>query len=1140
MWLLPGLKLGVAAVETELEYAQILLQCASKHMQPMTASVSGNRHGSMGRRHSPDLPVFYWNPRRSALQLIILWLMPMAGALLHASAAGLSPVDFNRDVRPILSDNCFRCHGPDRDLRKAKLRLDVREVALEKGAIVPGKPEESELVKRIFATDPDDVMPPPKMHKPLSIAQKETLRKWIASGAEYASHWSYIAPRRPELPPVKGEGWVRNPLDNFILQALEAKAIQPSPEADKRSLLRRLKLDLLGLPPTPEEVRAFLDDTSPHAYEKQVDLWLESPHFGERMAVPWLDTVRYADTVGYHGDQNQNIFPYRDYVINSFNRNKPFDQFTLEQLAGDLLPEAGAEQRIATGFNRLNMVTREGGAQPKEYLAKYAADRVRTVATTWLGSTLACAECHDHKFDPFKTQDFYAMEAFFADVQQWGVYNDYKYTPNPDLKGWSNDHPFPPEVEVESEYLQRRQVQLEKKISALISETAAKAMSNPKAKAAFNQWQKESAAFLKQHPSGWTMPLPIVTLSQAGSKTRAEKPQPAKKAPTASAKPEEAAAEPKVENELEKSDQKEAPETLSPAEGGFIVEADQSIVITNKVSTNILVRLQPGSGRLAAVRLELLPHQKHHGSLLRGAAKTTTVKLAANLQKPGESAETKLAFREAEADLKEPRYANGSEVLGVKDGWKTSAKHWDQPQTGVWLLNEAVRITGGDTLILRITGGALGCLRVSVSPFAPPHPLATNWSALVRSTLAGRKAASNPLVQEMYLAGTAWNAPAFAQYKSLSDELRECRNGHAMTLITVATPPATTRVLPRGNWQDESGPVVQPAPPQFLPRPPNSGGRLLNRLDLAQWLVSPENPLTARVFVNRLWRQFFGAGLCNTVDDFGAQGEAPSHPELLDWLAVEFRERGWDIKHTIRLMVTSAAYRQDSHLRREVRDVDPQNRLLSSQSPRRLEAEFVRDNALFIAGLLNLEIGGPSAYPYQPAGYYANLQFPDRPYNPDGGPLQYRRGLYAHWQRTFLHPMLANFDAPSREECTANRTISNTPQQALTLLNDPTFVEAARVLAERAILDGGKTDEQKLDFLFETALARPVKAHEKVSLKLFLAAQRDYYHTNPADSTKLTHIGQAPAARGLAEGELAAWASVCRVVLNLHETMTRY
>src|SRR5579883_1707417 len=401
---------------------------------------------------------------------------------------------FNADIRPILSESCFVCHGPDKNNRKAKLRLDVRDVAVEKKAIVPGKPDASEMIRRIYTTNHDDQMPPPDSRKQLTAEQKALLKKWIASGAEYEPHWAYIQPVRPQVPKVQNRSWVRNPIDAFVLHQLEKRKISPAPEADKGTLLRRLSLDLIGLPPTPEEVESFIKDNSPNAYERQVDRLLSSPHFGERMAVEWLDLARFADTVGYHGDQNINVFPYRDYVINAYNQNKPFDQFTIEQLAGDLLPNPTTEQLIASGFNRLNMVTREGGAQAKEYLAKYGADRVRTVSTTWLGSTMGCCECHDHKFDPFSTKDFYSMKAFFADIKQWGVYMEYSYTPNPELRGFSNDHPFPPEIIVDSPYLHHRLDGINEEIAALEKESAARLKEAEPAKA-FEAWRDASAQY---------------------------------------------------------------------------------------------------------------------------------------------------------------------------------------------------------------------------------------------------------------------------------------------------------------------------------------------------------------------------------------------------------------------------------------------------------------------------------------------------------------------------------------------------------------------------------------------------------------------------------------------------------------------
>jgi hypothetical protein len=1003
-------------------------------------------------------------------------------------------LEFHRDIRPILSANCYRCHGPDANQRQADLRLDIRDAALKKRAIVPRHPQESELVRRVFAASPDEVMPPPASRKSLGQREKETLREWIAQGAEYEAHWAYIRPERPPVPQVRGRGWVRNPIDAFVLAALEARGIEPSPEADGRTLARRLNLDLIGLPPPPDEVEAFLADRGGAAYERRVERLLASPHHGERMAAPWLDAVRFADTVGYHGDQNQNIFPYRDYVIDSFNRNKPFDRFTIEQIAGDLLEDAGTEAIVATGFNRLNMVTREGGAQPAEYLAKYAADRVRTIGTAWLGSTLGCAECHDHKFDPFMTRDFYRLAAFFADVKEWGVYNDYAYTPNPDLKGWSNEHPFPPELEVESPYLRRRIARLEARIREVAS-----GASGPGAEA----WRRESVSFLEKHADGWA-PL------------------------------------------------REAP---SGPPGGFAFEDDGSVLFTGKPDQKAEVRLRLGEGWIAAIRLEALPDEKHGGSIVRGGGGSAAITLAATVKPAGGGPEARLEFFHAEADRKEDRYSHGRAVIGVKDIWRTSARHRDARQTAVWIPARPVPAKEGDVLVISL-GGAVGRARFSVSPFAGLEPLGSGGSqallAALRKPAAERSEAERALARGTRLLSTGHDAGALAEARKLQRDLLECRGGRARTLITEARDPRPTRVLPRGNWQDESGEVVEPGTPEFLDGPRPAAGRRLTRLDLARWLVARENPLTARAVVNRLWKQLFGTGLSAVTDDLGAQGEWPSHPELLDWLAVEFMESGWDVKRMVKLIVTSSTYRQDSRARPELLEIDPANRLLASQSPRRLEAEIVRDNALSIAGLLDPEVGGPSAFPYQPAGYYANLQFPDRDYHASTDERQYRRGVYTHWQRTFLHPMLANFDAPSREECTAMRTVSNTPQQALTLLNDPTFVEAARVFAQGLLASGAETDEARLDAAFRRALARPATGKERDSLLGFLAKERAHFREHAEEPGLLARAGLAPAAfapgpaagSGAAAGpdevEVAAWTSACRVIFNLHETITRY
>lgn len=1016
--------------------------------------------------------------------------LPLTAFLLTVFAlqAQASPVSFTRDIRPVMADTCFHCHGPDAASRKAGLRLDIREEALKpakSGAvpIVPGKPEESEVVRRLFTDNADDVMPPAGEHKTLTAEQRETFRRWIAEGATYETHWAYRPLERPAPPSVQDRAWTRNPVDAFILAELEKRGARPSPEADRRTLVRRVSLDLTGLPPSPEETEAFVNDTAPDAYDRLVDRLLASPRFGERMAVYWLDLARFADTAGYHGDQNLRIFPYRDYVIDSFNANKPFDVFTREQLAGDLLPSPTEEQLIATGFNRLNMMTREGGSQPKEYLAKYAADRVRTVGNAWLGSTFGCAECHDHKFDPITARDFYSMEAFFADITQWGVYADYGYTPEPELEGVNNDSPFPPEVEVTSPFLLRKAERLRRELDAWIKAVAARRDADPAAREEYTRWLRDGAAFLAAHPDGWR----TVAGPEAG-------------------------------------------------EDGVATFADAK-------ASDVALKLPLAAGEtLAAIRVELLPAGKD-GSILRGGAKGRgEFHFSFGLLRKGKGKPEPLAMDFADAVGKEPRYANGAEIPGILTGWRTPKDAWNRRHAGHWRLKQPVVAGEGDTLVVTAKQSRAAALRVGVSPFARPEDVATVWmSGVLREAARNPRPGFWPMLDEAWLGGSPGvKEEDRAVWRRLSAEIRECRNGRTFTLVTRAREPYPIRVLPRGNWLDESGPITPPATPGFLPGPSAPEEGRLTRLDLANWLCAPENPLTARAFANRVWRLFFGTGISAVVDDLGAQGEPPSHPELLDWLAAEFRDSGWNVKRLLRLIVTSATYRQESNRRLDLIDVDPDNRLLAAQNARRLDAEFVRDNALAVAGVLNLEPGGPSIRPWQPPGYYANLQFPDRDYYPSTGGDQWRRGVYMHWQRTFLHPMLANFDAPMRDECTAARTVSNTPQQALTLLNDPVFLDAARFFAAD-LLKERAGDEARLQTAARRALARPLKPEEARSLLEFLNAQRRQFREKPEDAAKFTKPQTDDNLRVSADpAEHAAWTAVCRVFLNLHETVTRY
>lgn len=822
-----------------------------------------------------------------------------------------SEVDFNRDVRPILSDKCYNCHGPDAEQREGAgdgLRLDNREGAFRDlggyRAVVPGRPDESELIRRINSTDPDEVMPPASHRKALSDAEREVLNNWVRQGADWSEHWAFLSPQRMTPPELTDSAAARNWIDNFILDRLHREQLAASPPAERQTLLRRLSFDLVGLPPSPEELRAFMEDSSESAYEAAVDRLLASRHFGERMAMYWLDLVRYADSVGYHGDQPVSVTPYRDYVIEAFNSNLPFDRFTREQLAGDLLTEPTRDQLVASGYNRLGMMSAEGGVQPKEYLAKYASDRVRTASSVWLGTTLGCAECHDHKFDPFTSRDFYRFAAFFADIKERGLYS-----------GAHASGDWGPKIEV-------------------------------------------------------------------------------------------------VDDELE--------------------------------------------GLLRPIDREL--------NALRQVLNTPT---------------TEIVKAQQQWEAKRP-LSDGSDAESLPEEIRT---------------------------ILAVTSAD-------------------------RSTEQRQSLAS-------YFRKTV--APSLESTRQRLAELEQQRKEavakHTRTsLVTEAVEPRTMRVLARGNWMDDTGEVVDPGVPHFLPQP--EAVDRLTRLDLANWMTSGENPLTARVFVNRLWKMFFGSGLSKVLDDLGSQGEPPTHPELLDTLAVEFMESGWDVKHMVKLMVMSNTYRQSSMMRADLADRDPYNRLLARQSRFRLDAETIRDNALAVSGLLVADIGGPSARPYQPPGLYRHLNFPKRTYQPDTGASQYRRGIYVHWQRQFLHPAMKLFDAPSREECTAERPRSNTPLAALLLLNDPCYVEAARRFAEHAMQVEGSMDD-RIGWMFQHALSRPAGPEERAVLSDLWKSQRAHYADNSAEAEAYVNVGASAVPSGIDLAELAAWTSVSRTLFNMHEFITR-
>lgn len=1004
---------------------------------------------------------------------------------------GAEQVSFNRDIRPILSDKCFACHGPDEKTREADLRLDQFESATTKAetsiAIVPGNPDESELMARILTADPDELMPPPKAHKTLDQQEKALLRDWIAQGANYEAHWSYTPLIRPEVPtPSKFADHLANPIDAFILNRIEAEDLTPSAQADPATLLRRLSLDLTGLPPEPNA----LWDINRNNIEDAIDRLLASPAYGERMAVPWLDVARYADTVGYHGDQNQRIFPYRDYVIASFNKNMPFDQFVREQLAGDLLPNPTDEQLTATGFLRLNLMTREGGSQIKEYLAKYAADRVRAVGTAFLGQTTGCAECHDHKFDPITSQDFYSLAAFFADVQQWGIYDNYRGL-NPPLNGFNNDSPFPPELLTRSSSQMAHLQLLTNQATALLSgKTVAPDTLRP--------WVEQLTRYSQTHPDGWQV-LPILA-------------------------------------------------TSSTLRTPLATQPDHSLLVKGDPQKGdvITLELAAPSDPIGSLRLEALPDPSHRGHTGRSPSGHFTLRPSFFIRNA--AGLTPIAIRWSQADLDQPaKFRNGDRTnISFGETWRSAPGRFIVPanltkhlHTAVFCLPTPLTLPPGSHLVVKLHSADVGRVRLATSPLLDPVPGAPAFDVAFRAALT----ANSPAQQAAYHRCITPPDKLPAPYQELLKLIRNCRAGWAYSMVAQTLEnPLPVRILPRGNWQDESGLPVEPAVLHFLPSESLPNDRRLTRLDLANWIVADENPLPARHFINRLWKQFFGTGLSNILDDLGGQGEWPAHPELLDWLATEFRESGWDVKHMVRLIVTSRTYQQEAAMRADLAEIDPYNRLYAQQSGRRLDAEFIRDNALAIAGLLDTSYtGGPSVAPYQPANYYVPLNFPARKYPVQLDARQYRRGVYMHWQRTFLHPMLANFDAPSREECAADRLQANSPQQALSLLNDPTFLEAARAFAIDLLtnpeLDG---TDQRIAHAFHRTLARPPQPGESDSLKVFLSKQIANFRSDSDDPVPFLQIGLLPTPPDLDPVHLAAWTQTCRVLLNLHETITRY
>jgi hypothetical protein len=1017
--------------------------------------------------------------------LVILSLICLTLAA-RTPAAETPSINFSRDIHPIISENCFACHGPDEKARKAKLRLDTRDGALkthdDKTPIVPHHPEQSELVHRILTSDPDDHMPPPDSGKKLTPHQIELLQQWIKEGADYTKHWSFQPISDPPVPQVHNPKFVvGNPIDNFILARLEKEHLAQSPEAPREILLRRVTLDLTGLPPTPAELDAFLNDKSPDAYEKVVDRLLANPHYGERMALEWLDAARYADTHGYHIDAGRDMTRWREWVIDAYNNNMPYDEFTVEQLAGDMLPNATLEQKIASGFNRNHMINFEGGAVPEEYHTAYLVDRVNTTGTVWMGLTVACAQCHDHKFDPIKQKEYYQLYALFNNVPEKGLDGN-KGNAAPVIKTPTAEQ----QRQLDSLAAEIRQVE--------------QSLDGPNEVVDAEQLAWEHSANPHQQTL-WTL-LDAQSLSSKGKS--------------------------KLEKQPDKSIRATGP---NPATETYTLK---------------FAALPTGT---TAFRFEVFPdpslNGKGPGRSNNGNIVLTDFKLLDGDKKP-------LKLRRASADFAQKDFPASNAIdSNASSGWAIFPEVGKPHHLIVELdkpLASAEPITAVIEFHSQFASHQPGHFRLTSTTSANPHGGAAIPEPIARflSTPANQRTADQKTQLRHFYRTTLSPTlkPARDHLAELQAKRKEVDDTARTTMVMeeMATP-RDTFILTRGQY-DKPGEKVTPDVPAALPPLPK--GAPHNRLGFARWLVSKDHPLTARVAVNRYWQMYFGTGIVKTAEDFGAQGEFPSHPQLLDYLASRFIQSKWDVKAMQRLIVTSATYRQSSNVTPELVSLDPENRLLARGPRFRLPAEFIRDEALAISGLLNPEIGGASVFPYQPAGLWEELMsrsdganWTAQTYTPSHGKDLYRRTMYTFWKRTSPPPTLSTFDAPDREVCTVRRSRTNTPLQALVLLNDPTYIESSRKLAERILTEAGPTPQERINFVFRLATARLPNPAEMQVLEQAYERQSARYHGNPGLADKLLHVGESDVHPNLDKPELAAWTMISSIILNLDETVTK-
>jgi mono/diheme cytochrome c family protein len=1045
----------------------------------------------------------FQHPAVRALVALFLCTGPISAA----------PVEFDRDIRPILAEHCFACHGSDSAARKAKLRLDLRDVAVSKKAIVPGKPDDSTLIQRVFCEDPKEVMPPVKSNKKLTADQKDRLRRWIAAGAPYQAHWSLIAPVRPALPEVKEKKWVRNPIDAFVLDRLERIGLHPAPEADRRTIARRLSLDLTGLPPAPAEVKAFVEDKSPDAYERYVDRLLASPHWGEHRGRYWLDAARYADSHGIHFDNYREIWSYRDWVISAFNKNLPFDRFTIEQLAGDLLPNATLEQQIASGFNRCNITTNEGGAISEEYLVLYTRDRTETTSQVWLGMTAGCAVCHDHKFDPLSQKEFYSMAAFFNNTTQAAMDGNIKDTPPvvvvPKPEDRARWNALGGELAEAKKQVDHRRQLARVEFDKWLTKSSAEAIAPPPPvdglvlAAPLNE--SRDAVHLTISGKDRALPLPVNFTAASGYvAASALKMQPG------------------VAIEVADAGDFDKDQSFSFGAWVFLPNKDTTGAIFarmddqhdyrgwdlwvqgNRVGTHIIDRWPQDA--LKVVARDPLPAGRWNHVFITydGSAKAKGVRVYVNGVEQRKSVEAN--------SLKQ----TSRTTVPLKVGQRHSSS--------------------------RLDGILLQDLRIYGLTLAPEAVNKLAISGRIAYLAAKPSDQRTPAEKEELFA--VWLPSRDEPYRVASTKLTDLENEQksirsrgtiGYVMHEKAESPAAY-VLYRGDY-DKRRDAVKPETPRALPAMPADLPR--NRIGFAQWLLRPEHPLTARVTVNRFWQELFGTGIVRTAGDFGVTGEAPSHPELLDWLAVEFRESGWDVKKFFKSMVMSATYRQAALTTPEKLEKDPNNRLMSRGPRFRMDAEMVRDYALAASGLLSSKIGGPSVRPYQPEGVWeavAMIGSDTRDYRRDKGESLYRRSMYTFWKRAAPPASMDILNAPSREVCTVRRERTDTPLQALVTLNDPQFVETARVLAEACLK---QTANNRLDFVAERLLARTFRPEEKQVVESSLQDLLSHYRAHQDDAEKLIAVGESKPDSSLDKPTLAAWTMLANQLLNLDEVLNK-